>query len=315
MIVGIDVSKESFDSCWRTNGKLCEKAFRYDSEGINQLLSLTDENAHYVMEATGIYHLRLALALHKAGRRVSVVNPLVIKRFGQMRLSQVKSDRADARLIQAYGEENTLSPWQPSKQVIVELQQAHGWLDDLIVERTRLLNREEALRLQVRINPFVRREMKKQRKLLDEQIAHCERHLEAIVKKHFADLYQNLLSIPGVGQKTAVELLIVTEGFNRFTTSKALSAYVGVSPTTYESGTSVKGRGSISKRGKGRLRQLLYMCSWTARSSNRGCRQLHQRLSDTGKPPKLISIAIAHKLLRQIFAVATSNERYCETLV
>lgn len=75
---------------------------------------------------------------------MSVVNPLVIKRFAQMRLSRVKSDRADADLIRCYGERQPLSPWAPATGEVLELQQAHGWLDDLIGERTRLVNRQEA---------------------------------------------------------------------------------------------------------------------------------------------------------------------------
>ena len=78
MIVGIDISKQTFDSCWQRDGKTCQKPFSYDAEGIAALLSETDVSSHYVMEATGVYHLRLALALHKAGRWVSVLNPLVI---------------------------------------------------------------------------------------------------------------------------------------------------------------------------------------------------------------------------------------------
>ena len=64
--------------------------------------------------------------------------------------------------------------------------------------------------------------------------------------------------------------------------------------------------------GRGRLRQLLYVGSWQARRVNSGCRVLYDRLRDAGKPPKVISVAIAHKLLRQAFAVATKETIYSE---
>ena len=116
------------------------------------------------MEATGVYHTQLALGLHDAGRKVCIVNPLVIKRYSQMSLSRVKSDRADAQLIRAYGIQNELKPWVPSSETIVELKQAHSWLDDLIRDQTRLLNREEALTHQVNVSQFFSEQMAEQKK-------------------------------------------------------------------------------------------------------------------------------------------------------
>lgn len=310
MIVGIDVSKTSFDTAWEAEGKVCHQQLAYTEEGMAMLLDQTSEDAHYVMEATGIYHARLALKLYESGRRVSVVNPLVIKRFAQMQLSRVKSDKADAELIRRYGEQHALTPWSPAASEVLELQQAHGWLDDLIRERTRLINRQEAHRYHARPSSFVAGQMLTQLRQLDRQIKDCERHLEVIVKKSFRELYERLLTIPSVGPRTAIELIIVTDGFSRFEDVKALCAYIGVSPTTFRSGTSINGKGTIAKMGQGRMRQLLYLCSWTAKRCNPACKDLYARLKDAGKPPKLINIAIAHKLLRQAFAVATTNRPF-----
>ncbi len=312
MIVGIDVSKQSFDGVWGAAGKVKHCALEYTDKGIDELLERTSVDSHYVMEATGIYHTRLALKLYDAGRRVSVVNPLVIKRFSQMQLSRVKSDKADARLIRDYGEKHDLIPWSPSSSEITELQQAHSWLDDLIRERTRLDNRREALSHQATASDFVLSQMEGQRRHLNEQIELCEQHLEAVVKKSFPELYARLQTIPSVGPKTAIELIVITDGFRRFNDVKALCAYIGISPTTFSSGTSVKGKGGIAKMGKGRMRQLLYMCSWTAKSCNKACRDLCARLRAMGKPPKVINVAIAHKLVRQAYAVATKGIEYSE---
>lgn len=307
MIIGIDISKKWFDAAWQVDGQGRHQRFEYTDEDIGQLLAQTPEAAHYVMEATGTYHARLALRLHESGRRVSVVNPLVIKRFSQMQLSRVKSDRADAELIRRYGEQQPLSPWAPATDEVLELQQAHGWLNDLIGERTRLLNRREAHAHHAKPNAFVISQMAAQLQQLDGQIKTCERHLEVMVKKSFTELFERLLTIPSIGAKTAIELIIVTDGFRRFEDVKALCAYIGVSPTTFRSGSSVNGKGGIAKLGQGRMRQLLYLCSWTAKTCNPACRALYARLKALGKPPKVINVAIAHKLLRQAFAVATTN--------
>jgi transposase len=252
----------------------------------------------------------LALKLFESGRAVSVVNPLVIKRYGQMKLLRVKSDRADAQLILAYAQQQSPPLWEPASEQVQDLQQAHGWLSDLISERTRLLNRQHAMAHRARPSAFVVRQMTEQLAQLQRRIDECEQHLEELVKKSFAELYERLLTIPSIGAKTALELIIVTDGFTRFEDVKQLCAYIGVSPTTLRSGSSVRGKGSIAKLGQGRMRQLLYLCTWTAKSCNPACKQLHQRLKAQGKPAKVINIALAHKLLRQAHAVATKNVRF-----
>ena len=310
MIVGIDISKASFDAVWSVGEVRHHQSLAYTVDGMAELLAKTSADAHYVMESTGVYHSRLALALYEAGRRVTVLNPLVVRRYAQMQLSRVKSDKADAELLRRYGEQHALTPWQPDAAEIVELQQAHSWLDDLVCARTQLVNRQEAARHQPRPSAFVAKQMTAQRKQLEQQIKVCEQHLEVLVKKSFSGLYARLLSIPSLGPRTAMELIIITAGFSRFADIKALGAYIGVSPTTLRSGTSVKGQGSIAKLGQGRMRQLLYLCSWTAKRCNPACRALHARMKAAGKPPKVINIAIAHKLLRQAFAVAQHNTTF-----
>lgn len=93
---------------------------------------------------------------------------------------------------------------------------------------------------------------------------------------------------------------------------KQLIAYVGFSPRIYESGTSVRGKGHICKMGKSPIRKLLYLCTWTAKRYNKTCREMYERLHVKGKPERVIKIAIANKLLKQAFAVATKKEKYIE---
>lgn len=307
MVIGIDISKDWFDAAWQDGSKLHQVRLAYTPEGIEQLLQQVPAQAHFVMEATGVYHSRLALALHAAGRKLSVINPLIIKRYGQMKLSRVKTDRADAVLIMHYGIDAKPLLWTPPSDAIEQLRQAHGWLQDLLGERTRVINRRHAHRLRGQPSAFVGQQMHEQLRQLQRRIDACQQHLLALVKKSFASLYEQLQTIPSIGPKTATELIIITDGFRRFEHVKALAAYVGVSPTAWRSGSSVKGRGGIAKYGQGRMRQLLYVCSWTAKRCNPACKRLNERLRSAGKPPKVINVAIAHKLLRQAFACGTKN--------
>src|SRR5690554_7664561 len=59
---------------------------------------------------------------------------------------------------------------------------------------------------------------------------------------------------------------------------RQLISYAGLNPTEHSSGTSIRGRGRISKRGGYQLRHILYMCAMNAMQTNRACRELYQRL-------------------------------------
>ena len=102
-IYGIDISKSVFDIHSDLSG---HQQLKNDASGFKQLLKLLPESALVVMEATGYYHYRLAQFLHKNKVAVSVVNPLIVKRFIQMKLSKVKTDKSDAKSICEYGTVN-----------------------------------------------------------------------------------------------------------------------------------------------------------------------------------------------------------------
>ncbi len=119
-------------------------------------------------------------------------------------------------------------------------------------------------------------------------------------------------SIPGIGKKKAIVLMVLSDGFTKFSNYKRLSAYVGLSPRIHESGTSVKGKAKICKMGMSRIRDLLYICAWSASQYNKACKDSYKRLIASGKPKKLALIAVSNKLIKQAFAIATSNTIYQE---
>ena len=133
---------------------------------------------------------------------------------------------------------------------------------------------------------------------------------EAIIKEHHQQMLNNLTSIPGIAKKTASALIMATGGFTRFANAKQLCAYVGMTPRIYESGSSIKGKARICKLGMSRVRALLYVCAWTAKRYNKACAELYERLLAKGKAKKLALVAVANKLLRQAFAIASGNKPY-----
>lgn len=310
MFIGVDVSKAVIDCVYFQSSKPQHAQFENSTQGFAQAVQWAPTGAHWVMEATGVYHQNLALHLHRQDLAVSVVNPLVIKRFGQMQLRRAKTDKADAALIAEYAGQATLVEWQAPAEVIIQLNQLDHWCESLIRRRTVLSNQREALRHSAYAYAFVMQQLDDQLQTLELQIKTAEQKVDLLTKQSFPELYQRLQSIPSIGQKTASKLIVTTDGFTRFDNHKQLTAYAGMAPRTHQSGTSVKGRSGIVKLGQGRIRQLLYMCSLSAVQSNPACKRLSERLKAKGKPGRVIRIAIATKLLRQAFAVAKSGQYF-----
>ena len=80
--IGIDISKQTFDASSKSEQeKIFHKSFSNNLKGFRSLLNIYGKEGIYVMEATGPYYLQLATFLFNKGVKVSVINPLVIKRF------------------------------------------------------------------------------------------------------------------------------------------------------------------------------------------------------------------------------------------
>lgn len=155
--------------------------------------------------------------------------------------------------------------------------------------------------------------------LMKSNIVHLEKQLEKIAERmetiiggHHRQMLNNVESIPGIGRKTAIVLIVLSGGFKKFSNYRQLSAYIGLSPRIYESGSSVKGKARICKMGMSRIRALLYVCAWSAKRCNKACKDLYDRLVEKGKSKRLALIAVANKLVKQVFAIATSNQPYQE---
>ena len=140
-----------------------------------------------------------------------------------------------------------------------------------------------------------------------------------LVKKEHQEPLTRLETIPGIGRKTAIMLVVLTDGFDRFTSGSELCSYAGLTPIIRQSGSSVKGRPRISKIGNQKLRNLLFMCSFNACKYNKACKAMYDRIVAKGKSKKLALIAICNKLLKQAFAIAKSgliyDQEYRSTLV
>ena len=130
------------------------------------------------MEVTGSYYQGLATWLHSKSVDVSVVNPLSVKRFIQMRLKTSKTDKLDARMIRLYGESENPELWQPPSQYIIEANELHKLIVLLLKQRTALKNKLHGLKAKGITTSAVVTSVRRQIRNLDNEVSTLELKLE-----------------------------------------------------------------------------------------------------------------------------------------
>ncbi len=306
--IGVDISKDSFEVFGL---KSSQNSFSNQRKGFTSFSNKLSANSWVVMEASGPYFHPLACYLHHQGFRVSVINPLIIRRFIQMQMERTKTDKKDAFHIYSYAnmQSDKLKVWIPDSEEMVTIRQMETLLVRYKKQRgsanTQLMSFQAAGKVSIEISDAVKKEVK----LLDKQIKALEEKLEILITKSYPGLYENLKTIPGIGNKSASLLIIACRGFHNFNNHRQVISYLGLAPKIYQSGT-LKGRSPICKMGMGHVRAVLYMAARAARKGNKVCKQLYERLVAKGKPHKVAMIAVVNKLIKQVFAIAKSGVAY-----
>lgn len=307
---GIDISHLVFDVT-DSNGNYNQ--FKNNPSGFKKFAKLLDQESHCVMEATGYYHYQLAYFLLESSIKVSVENPLAVKRFIQMKLTKNKTDKSDSKLICQYAKQVELKLWQGNSKHQMECLQMTRLLAVYTKQSTMLKNKLHGETVLDNPSKSVVRSLKRTLKHVQKEIKDIETRLLLLVKQVHQDVLVRLQTIPGIGNKTALMLVVLTDGFDRFKSGSELCSYAGLTPIIRQSGSSVKGRPRISKIGNQKLRNLLFMCSFNACKHNKACREIYERIVAKGKSKKLALIAVCNKLLKQAFAIAKSGLIYDET--
>ncbi len=307
---GIDISKDVFDVMDQNSNYY---QFSNNFKGFKQFFKLLDVNSHCVMESTGYYHLQLAYFLLENNVAVSIENPLSVKRFIQMKLSKIKTDKSDAKMICLYAQKVDLKLWLGATKSQRECLQITRTLSIYIKQSTALKNKIHGEKVLGNPSKIVVRSLKRSLKNTKKEVTLLEGKLLELVQKDNQDLLTRLESIPGIGRKTALMLIVLADGFNRFEKASQLCSYAGLTPIIRQSGSSVNARPRISKIGNQKLRNLLFMCSFTASVRNKSCREIYQRITNKGKSKKLALMAVCNKLLKQSFAIAKSGLIYDES--
>jgi len=303
----VDISKDVFDVV-----DYCGSHHRYtnDAKGFSRFSKTLCAESLVVMEATGYYHYLLAQYLSNRGHDCAVVNPLSIKRYIQMNLSKVKTDKADAMAIRDYAVTNEVSLYSPQDSAQAECLQLFRLLENYKKQLTAVKNKQHGEEALGRPSKAVYHSLNRTRKHLEGELSMLEGRLLELVRAEYQEQITLLKSIPGLGMKTILFLIVTTGGFSKFENASQLCSYAGITPTERTSGSSIRGRARISKVGNKRLRNLLFMCSFTACQHNTACKNQYERIVAKGKSKKLALLAVSNKLLRQAFAIIETGVPY-----
>jgi transposase len=316
IIIGIDISKHKFDAAYMTTARKWQReTFENTSEGfkifVKWLAEKNIEKCHMVMEATGRYGEDLANFLYVSGYEVSIVNPAQIKYYGRSLLKRTKTDKIDSQLIAEFAQRHELPFWQPLSPGLQALKDQVRCLEAFKKDATQTRNRlGHAKDLMVR-------------KMLEERLAHIQKQvdqltvsLKQLAKEDplISHQIELLISIPGIGETTALYLLGELPDLSTFKCAKQLAAFAGLNPSIKTSGISVKGKEKISKTGRKELRKILFFPAMTVMRGSSHLKLFIERLRGKGKKGKVVVTAVMRKMMHIVFGVLKTQIPFQEVI-
>ncbi len=289
------------------------KEFKNTCAGHRQFMKWAtqrDRPARVCMEATGVYSLPFALALDSAeGIEVSVTNPKAIKKFADARLQRGKTDAMDADTILEYLLRMPFKPWKPATEEVLEIQHITRRIVQLNTELTRERNRHLAAKRLGAIGRVVANDTAVSMRHIQRRIDTLE--AEAVnLAESTPDLDQRfklLISINGIGKKTAIRILAELASLPPDMLAKQWVAYVGLDPRPYESGTSTNKPRRVTKAGNRYLREALFFPALVASQKDKHVSAYYKKMLNNGKKPMQAIVAIMRKLLLAIWGMFKHN--------
>jgi transposase len=308
--VGVDVGAQQLVCAMQQAGQpLPLVTFANTAAGHRQCIRWATKGGHAArvcLEATGIYSLEFALALHTAKQvEVMVVNPRAIKDFSKACMRRAKTDAVDAVGILQYLERMPFTAWQPPAPAVLELQALNRRVVQLNAELIREKNRRHAATFAGTSAAAIGQD-------IEVNIRHLERRLERLHQSGLllvrgvpalAAKLAHLTSTKGIGEVSAMRLLGELLVLPADLAAPQWVAHAGLDPRPYESGTSVHRPRRISKVGNRHLRAALYMPALVAIQHDPNVRAFYRKLIAAGKRPLQAIVAVMRKLLHAIWGM------------
>lgn len=303
--VGVDVAKEKFDAALLFGSNTYEvSTFANTDDGIGKFLGLlkkqrTAEAVPCVLESTGLYHLNAALKVRQAGYQVSVINPLITKKYQAASIRNAKTDTIDAmRLAHIAVSEDQLPRFSGDIRSI-EARKLVSYLGKLEEVRRQLrLNMKQVELMQTITGMEIDLSATDQAlDAINEQIKTLKKRICELAPKEAGSFAEQVKGVSK--EKMAIVLSLL--GDKEFVNRDQLVAFVGLDVMPRESGT-WRGKGRLSKRGNSYLRTTLYRMAWGLKTHNEVYQNEYERLRAKGKPYTVSMIILARKFLRFLYA-------------
>jgi transposase len=325
--IGIDIAKDSFTACIckvpSDSGLVFSDVVTFDNSktGFNQLvkwvrkIAVAEAPAMYVMEATGIYYEPLAYHLHRLELNVSVVLPNMVKHYGKSLNIKSKTDNIDARMIARMAAERHLQTWQPPSPVMKQLRDLTRLYSDLKAQKTMFMNRLHSLKAGHEPLPFIVKSTTSVIGKLEQEVAKCLKEIKVLISSDatLRAKVAKLETIKGVGFITVVIIIAETQGFALFKNAKQLASYAGYDVVERESGTSVKGKTRISKKGNSRIRAALHFPALVAGNCNPHFKSIYNRISDRRSSKMIGLVALQRRILTLMHTLWKNDTEYDPT--
>lgn len=313
---GIDVSAAQLVVALQSEGEgYVQRSFPNRAPGHRALIVWLQKAGRQVrvcLEATGLYSLDLALALHGAsGIEVAVLNPKRVNRFAAT-LCRSKTDPADAQVLAECARRMPFQLWQPPCAAALELRAVTRHIAALTQQHTRESNRLHAASASTAGARCVRQDLKRSLRDLERRIAKLRGAALARVQQHpeLRVRLALLLTMPGIGEVSALNLLGELALLAPSLTVRQWVANSGLDPAHHQSGSSVQKRSRISRAGNRYLRRALYMPALVAARHDPHLRAFYQALVARHKAKMQALVAVARKMLHAIFGIFRWNCAY-----
>lgn len=311
-ILGIDVSKKKLDvTLLFGKDQKRHKVFDNTSQGSHLLLEwtkrYTQETLHVCTECTGIYDEAVAEFFYQAAHRVSRLNPMAVKAFGQSMMTRTKTDAKDSFVIAQFCK--ALSPvlWKPETLQVKIFKDFCRSLETLKDDYQRLVGRMETSQAHPDRPSY--RLWKGQTEALVKTIQFLEENIRTWIQEHpeLVKQCELLQTIPGIGEKTAWKILSEIPGLENFQNARQLAAYAGLTPRQRQSGSSLHKQSRLSKMGSARLRKALYFPALVATRHNPLLVTFFKQLTQKGKSKMTAIGACMRKLIHIVFGVLKNS--------
>ena len=294
------------------------KVFKNNDSGVKLLVDWVNKltgyevPVRYVMEATGVYHQKFAYYLVDNGCEISIVLPNKISNYIRTLELKTITDKSCSQAIAQFGLERKLDKWAKPKSIYKELQQLTRERDQIVQERSVIKNQIHAEKTESEPNQKSLERMQARIRFLNSQEKEIKADITDIVSKD-SDLKQvinNITTIPGVGELTAVIVLAETNGFELIRNKSQSSSHAGLDVKEKQSGTSVKGKPRISKKGNRSIRKSMHLPSLTAVKWDENFKNIYARLiSKNGIKMKAL-VAVQRKILELIYILFKNETVY-----